>query len=871
MKCLEVIEMFNYGSEVLRFDCHLHTKEDKEFKYSGDVNWYIANYVDKLKEEDIRVGVITNHNKFVLKEYKDISKHAFKSDIFLLPGVEVSIKEGQNGVHGLIIFKPEDWISNGQDYINQFLDTAFRGITDNREHENTKCKFDLNGLLEELETYGKDYFVIFAHVDQSSGLFKECKGGVISTLSKNPTFKKRILGLQKSANNNNYSNSVEWIGYQIAKLEGSDPKSIDEIGKGSKSYIKIGEFSFEALKYSLLDHNNRVFCEYPQYRHGHIKSISFEGGIFSGESINFSRELNCLIGIRGSGKSALLEAIRYSLNREALEDKNYKDSLIKYALGSGGVVSLNICDKHNNEYILKRILGEREFILDQNGKDVQISISSLINNPLYFGQKDLSMTKNGYEFELLDKLLGDKTNDYSRKMEENHKELCGAIKKFHELEKLPERISDLEVENNDAERLLNIFKDKGIEEKLVKMTEFQNDDTHIVHAIDAMDEYLVEYSLDKLQALISKNKVFIQYESKYNKDLFNEIFEFVNEFNSELGKVQISMLNLETLRKNVKNKQDKLTEVKEGLRDEFAEIKREIQSDDLNADIYLQKKNLIDNNKKEIEKLKKKMGKKETLISEISKLFRERNEILLSEFEIYRDEIAKINQIQNEIAIDIEFKGNRDLFVEALKDKLKGSGISKTKYTRIATEFTDFSAIISDCLLSKGQRLQSLLTETEYAKTIDLLKTDYEELLLIKTPNEVMINYHGKPLSQHSAGQRASALVLFILSQHENDIIIIDQPEDDLDNQVIYREIIKSIKVKKPGMQFIFATHNANIPVLGDAENIIQMKEIDSKFNIINGTIDNPQIQNSIVDIMEGGTEAFKRRNGIYEIWTCQI
>jgi ABC-type lipoprotein export system ATPase subunit len=134
-----------------------------------------------------------------------------------------------------------------------------------------------------------------------------------------------------------------------------------------------------------------------------------------------------------------------------------------------------------------------------------------------------------------------------------------------------------------------------------------------------------------------------------------------------------------------------------------------------------------------------------------------------------------------------------------------------------------------------------------------------------------MINYHGKPLSQHSAGQRASALVLFILSQHENDIIIIDQPEDDLDNQVIYREIIKSIKEKKPGMQFIFATHNANIPVLGDAENIIQMKEVDSKFNIINGTIDNPQIQNSIVDIMEGGTEAFKRRNGIYEIWTRQI
>ncbi len=857
--------MFDYGSEVLRFDCHLHTNEDKEFKYSGDANWYTANYVDKLIEEDIKVGVITNHNKFVLKEFKDLSKHAIKKDIFLLPGVEISIKEGQNGVHGLIVFKPEDWIANGQDYINQFLDTAFRGITDNREHENTKCKYDLRGLLDELETYGKDYFIIFAHVDQASGLFKECKGGVISTLSKDPTFNKRILGFQKSANNNNYNNSIEWIGYQLSKLEGSDPKSIDEIGKGRKSYIKIGEFSYEALKYSLLDHNNRVFCEYPQYKHGHIKSISFEGGIFSGESINFSKELNCLIGIRGSGKSALLEAIRYSLNREALEDKNYKDCLIKYALGSGGAVSLTLCDKHNNEYTLRRILGEREYILDETGKDVQISIGSIINNPLYFGQKDLSMTKNGYEFELLDKLLGDKTNDTSRKIDDNHRELCEAVKKYYELEKLPDIINDLEVQNNDAERILKLYKDNGIEEKLQKIAEFQNDNTQLNNIIDSLDEYLIEYSDEKVQGLLDKNQMFKHYQSIYNKVLFGEINDSVNKINNELKNIQSSMISLGMLKKSVKDKLEELIEVKESLRDEFAEIKREIQSDDLNADIYLQKKSLIDNNTTEIEKLKKRIEKKEGLIADISKFFRKRNDILLNEFEIYR------NELRNEISIDIEFKGNRQLFVELLKDKFTGSGINKTKYTRLATEFSDFSALISEYLLNEGQGLRSLLTDTEYAKVTDLLKTNYVELLSIKTPNEVNINYHGKPLSQHSAGQRASALVLFILSQHENDIIIIDQPEDDLDNQVIYREIIKSIKEKKMNMQFIFATHNANIPVLGDAENIIQMKELDNKFNIINGTIDNPQIQNSIVDIMEGGTEAFRRRNGIYEIWTSQI
>ncbi|WP_262232418.1 ATP-binding protein, partial [Escherichia coli] len=77
------------------------------------------------------------------------------------------------------------------------------------------------------------------------------------------------------------------------------------------------------------------------------------------------------------------------------------------------------------------------------------------------------------------------------------------------------------------------------------------------------------------------------------------------------------------------------------------------------------------------------------------------------------------------------------------------------------------------------------------------------------------IEFRGKPLEQHSLGQRASALMLFVLNQQDNDVVIIDQPEDDLDNQTIYDDVIKIIRAMKPRTQFIFATHNANIPVLG--------------------------------------------------------
>jgi ABC-type sugar transport system ATPase subunit len=127
--------------------------------------------------------------------------------------------------------------------------------------------------------------------------------------------------------------------------------------------------------------------------------------------------------------------------------------------------------------------------------------------------------------------------------------------------------------------------------------------------------------------------------------------------------------------------------------------------------------------------------------------------------------------------------------------------------------------------------------------------------------------YHGKDLRDHSLGQRASALILFILSQRDNDLIVIDQPEDDLDNQTIFEDVIKLIHNLKRGVQFIFATHNANFPVLGDAEQVGACSFTAGEGSIQIGSIDEPGIQKAIVSIMEGGQEAFARRKEIYQLW----
>lgn len=225
--------MFEAGLQYVRADFHLHTCKDREFVYTGEQNSFVTEYVSALKAADINIGIITNHNKFDKDEYKAIRKAARKQDICILPGVELTIKEGANGIHVLIVFNPDEWLENGNNYIQTFLTTAFATIP-NPENHNAKSVYDLKNAFEKLEAYGRDYFVIFAHVDQNSGLFSECKGGLLESLAGLTPFRSRVLGLQKSRTRDHLSQFERCFGYVPALVEGSDPKSIADIGKGDK-------------------------------------------------------------------------------------------------------------------------------------------------------------------------------------------------------------------------------------------------------------------------------------------------------------------------------------------------------------------------------------------------------------------------------------------------------------------------------------------------------------------------------------------------------------------------------------------------------------------------------------------------------------
>lgn len=124
-----------------------------------------------------------------------------------------------------------------------------------------------------------------------------------------------------------------------------------------------------------------------------------------------------------------------------------------------------------------------------------------------------------------------------------------------------------------------------------------------------------------------------------------------------------------------------------------------------------------------------------------------------------------------------------------------------------------------------------------------------------------------KDFSKLSLGQQQSVLLALMLSSTSNAPLIVDQPEDNLDGEFIYRSIVPVLRRAKERRQIIVVTHNPNIAVLGDAEQIIVLRSTSDKGLVVSrGSIDDSQTREAACNILEGAKEAFKRRSIIYGV-----
>ncbi|CAM3926335.1 AAA family ATPase [Pseudoalteromonas maricaloris] len=253
-------------------------------------------------------------------------------------------------------------------------------------------------------------------------------------------------------------------------------------------------------------------------------------------------------------------------------------------------------------------------------------------------------------------------------------------------------------------------------------------------------------------------------------------------------------------------------------------------------------------------------------------ILEEINSVKNSIFEKRGSVIHKLNSnLSPTIKATILPQSNLIAYGESLESTLRGSGLKYKELIPALTEkvspawllyyshtlkYDDFAAAIG-IQIDRATRLLAYLNEQDIASVLTAKIEDAVEFTLLD-------NGIYKNVSELSIGQRCT-VALSVILENPNRVLIIDQPEDHLDNEFIAQTLIKAIQQRATLTQTILSSHNANIPVLGNASNIVNLDSNGRRgFIKCIGATDDKRVKNVIEAIMEGGKDAFRKRSTFY-------
>jgi chromosome segregation ATPase len=558
---------------------------------------------------------------------------------------------------------------------------------------------------------------------------------------------------------------------------------------------------------------------------------------------------------------------------------------VESVVGSGGELSVFIeryYGKEKKEFEIKRTIGKDTEIVE-NGVKTGFSIQSLFEEskyPIIIGQKELYFlsTTPTFQLQLIDELIGKKIQDIQEEfkrlieqLRENGRRLLVFEKKIDKKETYEQRLKEIESQ-------IKVFKDLGVEGKLRRWTNIVDDEEKLQDAIEKLnginekilfffDESVSElnYLENNLKRGKSENKFILE-------RVAGEISQIEKAF--EQSKKQLSETTDQT-RKSIEDLYAEWLERKKKVEIQIQKIKKELAEKGLEPDklekLTMERAKLkppieeLTRLEKEIEKLGNDREKSK------NKIDKKRHDI----FSIRKVQLDKINEaLRGRLKIEVKYEEDRDNFMEDLKDLLKGSKVSSDAIEAMVNapnKVTD-GLLLSQYIKGNEQKLREEfnLTQAMSNRILEWFK-DSERIYKLETlfPEDkieifLKVNEEYKVIDKLSIGQKATALLLLLFAQ-EDRIVVLDQPEEDLDNRFIYEDVVKILREMKGKRQLFIATHNANIPVLGDSELVLVLDSKNERCVINNkGSIDKEDIKVDVKNIMEGGEEAFRIREEKY-------
>ena len=721
-------------------------------------------------------------------------------------------------------------------------------------------------------------------------------------------------------------------------FNGSDSHSFEHIdNKLGKKYEKkdnkgsICDYSeitwikadptFEGLKQIIYEPEERVRIqdEKPDFKEDKeiidkVKFIS-SNNKFSNKEIYLNPNLNVIIGGKSSGKSILLYSIAKTLLADTKDKLLFKnnneerynlksiDSDFNFEITTKAGISQKMLDRENDNSVIPNIkyIPQNELVklaepeLSGKGESLNKLVRNLICEDTDSKQKYDDFIKNVKQydkereelinsyFETLDNIqnleteLKTKSNKEvlqtniktnSEKVEELNKkaglsdEQIQQYKNFQKQQQQNQKRRELF--NSDFSQT-NAFLQE-LNKELSNLQERKNTFLQSIHKNEFRGYYqdklkFIDDSIVQLQGLISEIGASINTEGK-------RVFDTDNIFNKELEQINYEKSNIEEELKPYQQNE----EVKKQIRtlEEFIKNDGKLLS--------------------EIDSLNKKLETKRQSIEKIkTKLF-----------DLYEKSYCEYKNI-------VEQLKNRTKELE--KDGLRIRGIAQFNFPKFRREIINFThGTYSDndkyCICEEDR---SRIFETNYDELISNISKMFNEIMTseyrIKTISKKEavkkllddyfydyweITYKNDKLGEMSTGKASFVILMLIIGLSKSKSpILIDQLEDNLDNRSVSENIISYLRNKKIERQIILVTHNANIVVNADAENVIVAnqkgqndKETSSiyKFDYINGAIENTfakietetdllksmGIKEHIADIVEGGKEAFKNRERKY-------
>lgn len=671
---------------------------------------------------------------------------------------------------------------------------------------------------------------------------------------------------------------------------GSDAHDYDKMFNPDKNrfcWIKA-EPSFEGLQQILYEPEERVRIQYecPEEKNEHqiIDYIVFNDDRFSDEPIYFSEGLTAIIGGKSTGKSILLRHIAKGTDYKQVEDKEKiyhgrkrLDAEAKVYWKDG------VSDERKILYIPQSWLNRT---VDDSASDTQLN--RMIRDILLQQEsiQTAHMTFTG-KIAVSLTIVKDYIDRYVKQHEEE--EVCeNQLKETGRSDAFISTIGKLE-KQRDALSVAT-----GISEKeLERYHELEKQIAELEDAFDAIKKEKPHIDLTEEPFVYLPGITDIDLEEKYSYDLenvptvrkiFEEAIERINNVICDIWKptAQKASQTLDNKKKDIISKLEELNTDIEPLKQSVA------QNEQLKK---------IDNQiKAENEKLKKAIAletKKEEARNTSEELKRKiiaSRTDLANAYEEYSQNLAAMNTESTDLQFEAEIVDKRKELFDAITDVFDNRNLRA--YIKNGYRFSDKDDLkIDDGMFDV--LWQGMLSEELSLKGGYTTKSALERLFSDWFAIHYIVKSGEDTISNMSPGKKALVLLELIVNlENSNCPILIDQPEDDLDNRSIYTDLVKYLKEKKHERQIIVVTHNANVVIGADAEEVIianqdgnEAENNSKRFEYRCGAIENTSpfynadgsvckgvlnqkgIQEQICDILEGGKDAFeKRRNKYFKV-----